>query len=208
MITIYHLATSRSDRIVWLMEELELEYRLETYHREAGGAVPTAVREVHPLGKFPTIRDGDRLVCESGAIVEYTVARYGKGRLAPPADSPDFPRYLEWLHAAEGSAMLLLTNQLWVARALPAGSESPVLETAKARAAHFMRYADQELASRPYFAGESFTAADIMMTTVLTQALPWIGVAQDAYPHFAGYLERIGSRPAYRKAIAVMQQKG
>src|SRR5258706_8732554 len=108
MITIHHLSHSRSERIVWLMEELGLDYRLQVSQREASGAAPPPMKEIHALGKAPIIHDGDTVLAESGAIVDYIVRRYGRGRLCVPPESPQFARYLYWLHFAEGSLMSLM----------------------------------------------------------------------------------------------------
>ena len=108
MITIYHLETSRSERIVWLMEELGLEYQLEVFPREATGAAPAPLKAIHALGRAPVIRDGDTVLAESGAIIEYIVHRHGGGRLVPATTDPAYPRYLYWLHFSEGSLMSLL----------------------------------------------------------------------------------------------------
>jgi len=112
MITIYHLETSRSERIVWLMEELGLKYKLEIFPREAASAVPSPLKAIHGLGKAPVIRDGDVVLAESGAIVEYIVHRHAGGRLAPHPDDPAYARYLYWLHFAEGSLMSLMLISL------------------------------------------------------------------------------------------------
>src|SRR5438034_11719808 len=107
MITIYHLSRSRSERIVWLAEELGLEYRLERFEREPNGAAPGAMKTIHSLGRAPVVRDGETVLAESGAIVDYIVHRHGGGRLAVRPDAPNFARYLYWLHFAEGSLMSL-----------------------------------------------------------------------------------------------------
>lgn len=125
MITIFHLTRSRSERIVWLMEELGLEYRLEIHPREATSAAPAALRDIHAIGKAPIIRDGDTVLAESGAIVEYLVQRHGKGRLALPPDSPDYARYVYWMHFAEGSLMSLMLMALVLSR-VPEAKDSPV----------------------------------------------------------------------------------
>ena len=110
MITVCHLSKSRSERIVWLMEELGLDYRLEWYEREPSGAAPPSMRDIHALGKAPIIRDGDLVLAESGAIVHYIVERHGGGRLGVPGADPRFPGYTYWMHFAEGSLMSLLLS--------------------------------------------------------------------------------------------------
>ena len=124
MITIYHLATSRSERVIWLMEELGLQYNLERFAREPNMMAPPALREIHPLGKSPTIRDGDTVLVESGAILEYIIHRHGQGRLAVPVNSTDYPRYVQWMHFAEGSAMTQLLLHLFLGGMIPGVDQS------------------------------------------------------------------------------------
>src|SRR5262249_7000222 len=123
MITVCHLSTSRSERVVWLLEELGLPYELEWYQREGTGAAPAVMREIHPIGKAPIIRDGELVLAESGAIVEYIVQRYGKGRLSVPPESHAYPQYLYWLHFAEGSLMTLMLIALVLSR-VPEANDS------------------------------------------------------------------------------------
>jgi glutathione S-transferase len=165
MITIYHLANSRSERVIWLMEELGLEYKLERFARQPDMMAPPELRAVHPLGKSPTIRDGEVLMVESGAILEYITHRHGQGRLSVPVSSPDYPRYLQWMHYGEGSAMTQLLLHLFLGGGFIPGVDqsSPMVAMMKERTASMLRYIDDELRARPYFAGDSFTAADIMM---------------------------------------------
>src|SRR6185503_16641365 len=157
MITIYHLETSRSERIVWLMEELALPYELQVFPRESTGAAPQPLKEIHALGKAPVIRDGDTILAESGAIVDYIVHRHGGGRLAlPPADSA-YARYVYWLHFAEGSLMSLLLIALVLSRVKEAAA-SPVTARMRERMKQMLSFVDTELAGGPWFAGEAFTA--------------------------------------------------
>jgi glutathione S-transferase len=132
MLTICHLSSSRSERIVWLMEELGLPYTIDRYQREPGGAAPAALQGVHALGRAPVIRDGDTVLAESGAIVDYIVHRHGGGRLAIPAEQPAYARYLYWLHFAEGSLMSLLLIALVLSR-VPEASASAVTARVRAR---------------------------------------------------------------------------
>ena len=125
MITIYHLDTSRSERIVWLMEELGLDYEVEVFERGPDIFAPEELKRVHPLGRAPVIRDGDTVLAESGAIVEYVVARHGGGRLAVAPSEPGFARYLYWLHYAEGSLMLQLLREASLDRMLPDADATP-----------------------------------------------------------------------------------
>jgi glutathione S-transferase len=204
MITIYHLSTSRSERVIWLMEELGLQYNLERFAREPNMLAPASLGKVHPLGKSPTIRDGDLVLIESGAILEYIINRHANGRLAVPVSSPDYPRYIQWMHFAEGSAMTQLLLHLFLGGMLPGVDQSlPMVAMLKDRSAAMMRYIDHELGTRPYFAGDSFTAADIMMTYALGMASGFLNTDMSQYSNIRAYLDRIGERPAYRKAMAI-----
>src|SRR6058998_3721621 len=146
MITIYHLETSRSERIVWLMEELGLAYKVEVFPREATGAAPHPLKSIHPLGKAPAIRDGDTLLAESGAIVDYIVHRHAQGRLALRPDDPAYARYIYWLHFAEGSLMSLLLIVLVLSRVREAAA-SPVSARMRERMNQMLSFVDKELGS-------------------------------------------------------------
>jgi glutathione S-transferase len=208
MITIYHLATSRSERVIWLMEELGLQYQLERFAREPNMMAPPAMREIHPLGKSPTIRDGDTVLVESGAILEYIIHRHGQGRLATPVSSPDYPRYLQWMHFAEGSAMTQLLLNLFLGGMIPGVDQSsPMVAMMKDRTTSMLRYIDDELRGRSWFAGESFTAADIMMTYPYGIVTNFLKPDMAQYPNTKTYLDRIGERPAYRKAMAIANRQ-
>jgi glutathione S-transferase len=201
MITICHLNNSRSERVIWLMEELGLPYRLENFQREASGMAPAALRAIHPLGKSPIIRDGDSVIAESGAILEYIINRYGEGRLAVPPASPDYARYLEWLHAAEGTAMLqFLAHWRMVRLGL---EEAPMAAWTRKNSEDLLNFMATEIGARPYWAGEEFTAADIMMVFVLRFLRVWAKFDLSPYPALAAYLERIESRPAFQRAMTI-----
>ena len=202
MITIYHLSTSRSERIVWLMEELGLPYQLERYLREPTGAAPEELKTIHPLGRAPVIRDGDTVLAESGAIVEYIVHRYGDGRLALPPQAAAYARYLYWLHFAEGSLMSLLLIALVLSR-VPQGNASPAGVRIAARMKHMLTFVDTELAAGPYFAGPEFSAADIMMLFPFTTMRQFLDYDLLPYANINTYLRRIESRPAYQRAMAL-----
>ena len=206
MITIYHLETSRSERIVWLMEELGLQYKLEIFPREPVGAAPSPLKAIHGLGKAPVIRDGDVVLAESGAIVEYIVHRHGDGRLAPHPDNPAYARYLYWLHFAEGSLMSLMLIALVLSRVPEAGS-SPVTGRINERVKQMLAFVDTELGSGPWFAGKQFTAADVMMTFPFTTMRHFLDVDTSPYPNLLAYLQRIESRPAYQKAMLLAGPK-
>ena len=202
MLTIYHLSRSRSERIVWLAEELGIEYSLETFEREASGAAPAPMKALHALGKSPMIRDGETLLAESGAIVEYIVQRHGNGRLAVKPDAPEFSRYLYWMHFAEGSLMSLMLIALVLSR-VPEASQSPVRTRILERMRQMLAYVDGELAGRDYFAGTQFTAADVMMVFPFTTMREFLDYDISPYANIATYMERIQARPAYRKAMAL-----
>jgi glutathione S-transferase len=210
MITIYHLENSRSERIIWLMEELGLSYRLERFDREPTMAAPSALKAVHPLGKSPMIRDGDAVLAESGAIVEYIVERVAGGRLGVKPDSPDYPAYLFWLHFAEGSAMPLFILNMFVGGFFPGiDPNSPLVGMAKHRSAELLAFIDGEIAKTPYFAGAEFTAADIMMMYCFgIVRSPVMNADMATYPNIAAYIARIEQRPAYQKAMAIANPKG
>jgi glutathione S-transferase len=206
MITIYHLNNSRSERIIWLMEELGLPYEIENVTREPSGRAPLSFRDVHPLGKGPIMRDGDTVIPESGAIIEYIIHRYGNGRLAVPPDSPDYAHYLEWMHAAEGTAMLQLLAQ-WRLNRMGTDAGSPIAQAQQENTNNLLKYMADEIGKRPYWAGEEFTAADIMMMFVLRFLQHWANIDVSAYPSFAAYRQRIEARPAFQRAMAIANPK-
>jgi len=202
LITVHHLSSSRSERIVWLLEELGAPYRMEWFQREATGASPPAMKALHALGKSPVITDGETVLAESGAIVEYIVRRYGKGALVPPEDSPQFTRYLYWMHFAEGSLMSLMLIALVISR-IPEAKESPVKARIDARVKAMLEFVDGEIAKSEWFAGREFTAADVMMVFPFTTMRRFLEYDLSPYAHIAAYLARIESRPAYRKAMSI-----
>lgn len=213
MITVHHLANSRSQRVLWLLEELGLEYEVRRYERDPGTLLaPPALRDVHPLGKSPVITDGALTVAESGAIVEYLVERYGGGRLAPPAGTAERLRYTYWLHYAEGSAMPPLLLKLIfdrietgpmpffvrpVARAIAGRVKSSFVEP---QIRLHLDYLEGELARSTWFAGNEFTAADIQMSFPLEAAAARAGL-DASRPHLRDFLDRIHARLAYRRAL-------
>jgi glutathione S-transferase len=206
MITIYHLSSSRSERIVWLMEELGLEYRLELFQREPNGAAPQPMTAIHALGKAPIIRDGDTVLAESGAIVDYIIHRHADGRLAVQPHAPAYASYIYWLHFAEGSLMSLMLIALVLSR-VPEARDSPVRARVLDRMTRMLAFVDSEVAGGPYFAGANFTAADIMMTFPFTTMHHFLDYDLTPYSNILAYLERIESRPAYLKAMALAGPK-
>jgi glutathione S-transferase len=213
MLTVHHLNNSRSQRVLWLLEELGLVYEVRRYERDAQTMLaPPALRAVHPLGKSPIITDGETTVAESGAIIEYLVGRYGAGRLIPAAGSAERLRYTYWLHYAEGSAMPpLLLNLIFnrvaatpswpisvIARGIAAKVQSGFI--APQLRLHF-DYIESELAREAWFAGAEFTAADIQMSFPLEAAASRAGICAGR-PRIAEFLSSIHARAAYQRALA------
>ncbi|MFC4727947.1 glutathione S-transferase [Coralloluteibacterium thermophilus] len=215
MLVVHHLDRSRSQRVLWLLEELGVPYTLREYRRGADLRAPEALRAVHPLGKAPVIEDDGIVVAESGAIVEYLVGRYdGEGRLAPPRDGEDGRRYTYWLHYAEGSLMppllvALLAGQVrrakvpFFVRPVVAGVASKIEATfVRPELDRHFAFLEGELADRPWFAGEAFSAADIQMSFPLEAAAARGGLDDARHPRLAGFLRRIRERPAWQRAAA------
>jgi glutathione S-transferase len=216
MITVHHLNNSRSQRILWLLEELGLEYEIKPYQRDkATMLAPPELRAVHPLGKSPVVTvtssDGDQTLAESGAIIEHLADRYGAGKLAPAFGSAERVRYLYWLHFAEGSAQPPLLLKLLFDRIK---SKAPLLVRPVARAIadkalgtfvlpnieRNLDFMESELRKAEWFAGNSFSAADIQMSFPL-EAARMRGGLNESRPRLMAWLERIHERPAYRRAI-------
>ena len=203
MITIYHLDTSRSERIVWLMEELGLPCTLERFDRMPNILAPEELQQVHPLGRAPVIRDGDTVLAESGAIVEYIVARHGSGRLGVAPDDPAFAQYLYWLHYAESSLLLQLLREWTLERFLPDADAAPGMARVRAVTQQHLAFVEGHLAGSDYFAGPEFTAADVMMVFPFTTLLRFRGLDLGPYAALQRYLGRIEGRAAYRRTMEV-----
>ena len=199
MIEVHHLNASRSRRITWLLEELGVDYQLIMHQRDkVTSLAPAELKSIHPLGKAPVIRDAGTVIFESGAIVEYLIRRYGKGHLAPPADSADYNRYLQFLHYAEGSAMLPLMLKLYVGRLGEAGA--PLQPRIQSELDNHLGFLNAELANRQYILGGELSGADIQLSFVAQLALRFLG--RDAFANLTAYADRIEARPAYQRAIA------
>lgn len=212
MLTVHHLNNSRSQRVLWLLEELGAPYEIRSYQRDAKTMLaPPELRAIHPLGKSPVVTKDGLTLAETGAIVEWIVDRYGQGRLAPPPGSAERVRWSYWLHYAEGSAMPPLLLKLVFGR-LPAGAPSllrPVVNMIAARAqasfidpnlkTHF-DYWESELGKSEWFAGPQFSAADVMMSFPVEAAADR-GGALNGRPRLAAFLEKIHARPAYQRAL-------
>jgi glutathione S-transferase len=198
MITVHHLENSRSQRVLWLLEELGLPYAVKRYERsKATMLAPPELRRVHPLGKSPVIDDGDIVIAETGAIVEYLVEK-GDGRLGAPAHRDDALRYRHFLHYAEGSLMPPLFTKLVLSRVPLLGKTAqkkfqPMIDV-------HLDYVEAELAARPWFAGKELTAADVMMSFPLEAAVSRAN-AVEGRPHIAAWLQKIHARPAYQAAL-------
>ncbi|WP_431514530.1 glutathione S-transferase family protein [Variovorax sp. DAIF25] len=202
MIKIHHLGHSQSERILWLCEELGLPYRLRHYTRDPVTRLsPPELVALHPLGAAPVLEDGDLLLAESAAIVEYLIGRHGAGRLKPGPEHPDYAAFLYWFHFANGNLQPTLLRLMTVGRAT-AGSDHPVLAATRDRFARLMALMEARLAEVPWLAGEDFSAADIMNVFSLTTMRLFIPVDLAPYPGIRAYLQRIGERPAYRRAMA------
>ena len=193
MLTVHHLGTSQSERIVWLCEELGLPYELIHYERESSGAAPPGYKALHPAGTAPVVTDGDVVLAETGAIVEYIARRYGGGRLILGPEHHDFPDYLFWFHYANGSMVPAFMMEM-VAKRLGAEALSDRTDIA-------FRLVEHRLGEAEWFAGSEFTAADIMMIFPLTRARIFSGRSLDDSPNLLTYLQRIGERPAFVTAM-------
>jgi glutathione S-transferase len=203
MLTVHHLNDSRSQRILWLLEELGTPYELKRYQRNAETRLaPPELKEVHPLGKSPVITDGDMTIAESGAIVDYIIRRYGPGKdkpvMMPAPGSADYEAYNEWLHYSEGSAMLPLMLNLYVGRLKEAGA--PLHPRIDSELANHLGYIDRALNGREFFVGPSLTGADIQMSFVgeLAKVFDKLG----PYRNLAAWLERMHARPAFQRSVA------
>lgn len=198
MLKVHHLNNSRSQRILWLLEELELPYEIVPYKRMSPiPLAPLELKAVHPLGKSPVIADGSHTIAESGAIIEYVLETYGKGRLRPDPKSDDYFKYIEWMHYAEGSAMLPLMMHLYTS--LLGDAAAPLRPRIDSEIANHLGYVASALGGRDFLVGSSLTGADVQMTFVL-EAAQASGVLKD-YPALVSYLARMQARPAYKRAI-------
>ncbi|RAL21808.1 glutathione S-transferase [Lujinxingia litoralis] len=212
MLTVHHLNNSRSHRIIWLLEELGVDYQIKRYQRDPlTQLAPPELREIHPLGKAPVVSDGDQVLAESGAILEYLVDRYGEGRLRPAPNTPEHLRYTYWMHYAEGSAMSpLLLKVVFheLGRQGPlllrpllkgvAGAVNKALIAPQIRS--HMDYWEAELGKSAYLVGDTLTAADIQMSFPLEAAIERADAAR--YPRVRALVDAFRERPAYQRAIA------
>jgi len=213
MIIVHHLNNSRSQRVLWLLEEVGIEYEIKRYQRDQKTMLaPPELRQVHPLGKSPVITDGGLTLGESGAIIEYIVERYGNGRLVPAAGTPEKLRYNYWLHYAEGSIQPMLLMKLIfdriekapmpffarpIAKAISRNTKSSFIDPNIKR---HLDYMEAELGKTPWFAGNEFTAADVQMSFPLEAATVRAGL-DSRWPNLMAFLGRVHARQAYKRAI-------
>jgi glutathione S-transferase len=213
MIMVHHLNNSRSQRVLWLLEELGVPYEVKRYERDAKTMLaPPALLAIHPLGKSPVLVDGTVTVAESGAVIEYLVDRYGAGRLIPAAGTPERLGYTYWLHYAEGSAMPPLLLKLVFDRVANAPAPWPISAIARRIAGTVQNsfigpqlklhldHMEAELTAHPWFAGNEFTAADVQMSFPLEAAKSRAGL-NASRPRLWDFLERIHARGAYKRAL-------
>lgn len=204
MITIHHLGVSQADRVVWLMEELELPYKLKWYDRGDDFLAPPEYRSLHPAGTAPIIEDGDLVMAESTAIVEYISQRYGDGRFSVAADSPHYPHYLYWMQFNNNLQACLFTKFAAESGGAVEGEDNLMLKTSQRRADGIYTALESRLGEVEYLGGEQFSCADIMSMFNLT-AMTMLGAREvdSSMPNTAAYVERVSARPAYQKAMAI-----
>jgi len=198
MIIVHHLDDSRSQRILWLLEELGEPYEIEQHRRDpVTRAAPPALKQIHPLGKSPVIEDDGRVVSESGAIIEYILRGYGKGRLQPSVEDPQYAEYLHWMHYAEGSAMPALIIRINIGHVGEAAAAS--LPRWDAEVALQLTYINGALEGRQFLLGDAFSAADIQLSFVGELAMGVFGLSD--YPNIEGWVRRFQARSAYQTAL-------
>jgi glutathione S-transferase len=198
MIIVHHLNNSRSQRILWLLEELNLPYEIKRYQRDPKTQLaPPELKAINPLGKSPAIQDGPHTLIESGAIIDYLIRRHGHGRLQPDPATATYDEYMQWLQFAEGSAMLPLMLNLYVGRLGDAGA--PLRPRIDGELANYLGYLNDSLSQVDYLLGDDLSGADIQMSFVGELARQQ-GLL-DGYPHVGAWLDRLQARPAYQAAV-------
>lgn len=201
MLIIHHLSNSRSEKIIWLMEELEEAYELKVYLRDSETLqAPPEMKNLHPLGKSPLISDDGETYAETGAIIEYILRHYGKGRLQPDPTTKAFDRHIEWMHFSEGSGMFPILLNIFCTYAK--GDVSMLTQMADQQLERHLDYIEQTLQHQEYLVGDQFTAADIHVSFVAQTAKQYMSL--DNYPQTLAWLERLHARPAFIRA----EQKG
>jgi glutathione S-transferase len=200
MLVVHHLGVSQSERIVWLCEELGIPYELKLYARDPVTRLgPPEYKALHPLGTAPIITDGEVVLPESGAIMEYIIGKYGQGRLAVGPEAPNYADYLFWFHFANASMM---PRQSMGAQPAAAADETPRARFMRERGEATWKLVEDRLGKSPYFAGDDFTAADIIMGFPLTTMRAFAQHDLTPHPNIRAYLAKIGQRPAYQRAMA------
>lgn len=213
MITVHHLENSRSQKILWLLEELQLEYNIEHYKRnKKTNLAPPELKKIHPLGKSPIVTDADNVLAETGAIIEYFVNKYPDKNLKPPVDSPEHLRYTYWLHSAEGSIMPLLVMKL-IFGVISSKSPFFVRPIAKAISGqvnqsyilpglnNMFAFIEGELSRSAWLAGDKFSAADIIMSNAIEGAIAQGVISTEQHPKIYDFVARVQKRPAYLKSV-------
>ena len=198
MLVVHHLNNSRSQRVLWLLEELGVDYEVKNYARDATtNLAPPELLEVHPLGKSPVITDGEFTIIESAAVIDYIVRHYGKGQLVPAMDTPAYEDYQQWMHYSEGSAMLPLMLKMYTSR-LPDGGAA-LQDRIHSELDTHLGFMNHALDDRDWFVENTFSAADIQISFVPQVAKLLYGL--DKFPNLEEFLTRIHARPAYQRAI-------
>lgn len=204
MLTIHHLGKSQSERIIWLCEELGLAYALKLYTRDAVTILaPPELKALHPMEAAPLMTDGDLLLAESGAIVDYIMATYDKrtqGRLALSPSHPDFAQYLYWFHFSNANLQAIMGRNM-VLRSLKLPADTPALLLNQARLDRAFNWVNTRLGQATWMAGDEFTAADIMIVFCLTTMRVFLPLDLAPWPNILAYLQRVGARPAYQTAM-------
>lgn len=199
MLTVHHLSNSRSEKIVWLVEELDCDYQLKIYLRDPQTlAAPPEMKALHPLGKSPVISDNGEVFAETGAIIEYILRHYGHGRLQPEMNTLDYDRFSEWMHFAEGSGMFPILLKIFGSYAN--GDVSKMLSMADYQMQKHMAFIEQHLVNQNYLVANEFTAADIHVSFVAQTAKQYMDLSH--FPNILAWLERLHQRPAFKKAEA------
>lgn len=201
MLTVHHLGKSQSERIVWLCEELGIPYQLKNYARDKVTMLaPADYKALHHIGAAPVITDGDVVLAESGAVVDYIIAKYGKGRLVLAADHPDFAPFLYWFHFANGTLQAGM-GRLMILNRLKLADDNPILVASRARLDRAFDLIEARVKQAEYLAGSEFTTADIMSVFSLTTMRYFQPYDLGRCPNIIKYLARIAARPAYRRAM-------
>ena len=198
MITVHHLNNSRSQRILWILEELGLPYDIKRYQRDAKtNLAPPELKAIHPLGKSPVIEDGSRVLIESAAIIDYLIRRHGNGQLQPDPATDAYDSYVQWLHFAEGSAMLPLMLKLYTG--MLGAAAAPLQPRSESEIANHLGWLESLIAGRAFFVGDDLTGADIQLSFVLEAANQRGGL--DRFPGLLAHMRRLQARPAYARAL-------